>query len=172
MQQKAAQTDRQLLGHFISINCRHEIKNNKPKLKASPVGIARTIKAVIAHMKRYGPRGVPNGFVEAQKLVNGKTPCLPHSRIILDLPRATEIMFPKELRAIRKFNPRTLPLSPRTFVNHRLAVVSFEFCNSCLDTAANQDTFVSMYKTYTVNRANEAFFLSDLTGFFGGNESA
>ena len=31
---------------------------------------------VRTHFTKYGPRGVPKGFVETQKLVKGKTPCL------------------------------------------------------------------------------------------------
>lgn len=46
------------------------------KLKASPAGGARIITIVNAHFKAYGPKGVPNGFVEVQKLVHGRTPCL------------------------------------------------------------------------------------------------
>ena len=32
---------------------------------------------VTAHLTKYGPIGVPNGFVDAQNLGNGNTPCLP-----------------------------------------------------------------------------------------------
>lgn len=46
------------------------------KLKASPAGGARIITIVNAHFKTYGPKGVPNGFVDVQKLVHGRTPCL------------------------------------------------------------------------------------------------
>lgn len=31
---------------------------------------------VSTHLTKYGPRGVPKGFVETQKLVKGNTPCL------------------------------------------------------------------------------------------------
>lgn len=32
---------------------------------------------VTAHFTKKGPIGVPNGFVDAQNLGNGSTPCLP-----------------------------------------------------------------------------------------------
>lgn len=51
-------------------------EENEPKLKASPAGGARIIKTVVAHLTPYGPRGVPNGQVEVQNEVNGRTPCL------------------------------------------------------------------------------------------------
>lgn len=31
---------------------------------------------VSTHFTKYGPKGVPKGFVETQKLVKGNTPCL------------------------------------------------------------------------------------------------
>lgn len=31
---------------------------------------------VMAHLKTYGPRAVPNGRVDAQKRGKGRTPCL------------------------------------------------------------------------------------------------
>lgn len=37
-----------------------------PKLKASPAGGARIMIKVVVHIKTYGPRGVPNGFVYVQ----------------------------------------------------------------------------------------------------------
>lgn len=33
---------------------------------------------VNAHFTKYGPRGVPKGRVDVQKLVQGRTPCLSH----------------------------------------------------------------------------------------------
>lgn len=116
-----------------------------PKLNASPVGIARIIKIVIQNWKMYGPRVVPKGLVDAQKLVNGNTPCLPHSRIIRDLPRAPDNIFPNELKAMRKFKPRTRSLLPRTFLNHKLAVVRLACLRSYLAIPAYHETLVNMY---------------------------
>lgn len=47
-----------------------------PKLNASPAGGASIIMTVKLHFTKYGPSGVPNGLVEVQNEVNGKTPCL------------------------------------------------------------------------------------------------
>jgi hypothetical protein len=48
---------------------------------------------------------------------------LPHSRMSLDEPRSTASRFPKELRAIRKFNPLTALLDPNTASKKRLAAI-------------------------------------------------
>lgn len=119
-------------------------QGNVLKLKASPEGIARMTSAVIAQLKAYGPMGVPNGFVDAQKFVQGKTPCLPHSRIIRAAPMEPDTMLPNALSAIKKFSPFTRVLFPRTLLNQRLAVVSSEFSRSYFETPAYHDTFVSM----------------------------
>ena len=34
------------------------------------------MRIVMAHLTRYGPSGVPNGCVDAQKRGKGRTPCL------------------------------------------------------------------------------------------------
>jgi hypothetical protein len=87
---------------------------------------------------------VPKGLVEDQKLVNGKTPCLPHSRTIREAPKVEEVMFPNALSAIRKFSPLTRLLSPRTLVNHKLAVVREECSKSYFETPAYQETLVNI----------------------------
>ena len=46
------------------------------KLNASPAGGAKIMRIVMAHLIRYGPSGVPNGRVDAQKRGKGRTPCL------------------------------------------------------------------------------------------------
>ena len=82
---------------------------------------------VNAHLVKYGPSGVPNGLVEAQKRGKGKTPCLPHSRITRDWPIRTAMRFPKALRAMRKLKPRTAFALPKTAVKKRLATVWPDF---------------------------------------------
>lgn len=47
-----------------------------PKVNASPAEGATIIMNVSIHLIKYGPMGVPKGFVETQKLVKGNTPCL------------------------------------------------------------------------------------------------
>lgn len=89
---------------------------------------------VINQMTTYGPSGVPNGLVDTQNVVHGRTPCRPHSLICLESPTITEIMFPREARAIKKFRPRTAAPSPNTLEKKRLAVVSSEFASSSLGT--------------------------------------
>ena len=34
------------------------------------------MRIVMAHLMKYGPSGVPNGRVDAQKRGKGRTPCL------------------------------------------------------------------------------------------------
>lgn len=116
-----------------------------PKLNASPAGIARIIKIVIPNWKIYGPRVVPKGLVDTQKSVNGMTPCLPHSRSIRDLPREPDTIFPNALKAMRKFKPRTRVLLPRTFLNHKLAVVRLACSRSYLEIPAYHETLVNIY---------------------------
>lgn len=38
--------------------------------------------SVTTHFMKYGPIGVPNGFVETQNLVNGSTPCLIAAKLV------------------------------------------------------------------------------------------
>lgn len=85
-----------------------------PKLKASPAGGPTIMMTVTSHLTKYGPSGVPNGLVDAQNSGQGRTPCRPHSLIMRDCPISTAMRFPKALRAIRKFKPRTAPLEPKT----------------------------------------------------------
>lgn len=92
-------------------------------MKASPAGIARIISAVKDQMTAYGPNVVPKGLVETQNVVQGRTPCRPHSLIRRDKPMITAIMLPKEAKAMRKLRPRTAPLLPKTFSKNRPAVV-------------------------------------------------
>jgi hypothetical protein len=47
----------------------------------------------------------------------------PHSRIIREVPINTEMRLPKELRAIKKFNPFTALPEPNTFVKNRPAEI-------------------------------------------------
>ena len=103
-------------------------------MNASPAGTARMRRAVKAQMTKYGPNGVPKGRVETQNLVKGKTPCLPASLMRRERPMMTAIMLPKDARAMRKFSPRTAPLSPKTLLKNRAAVVRSEFCSSSLGT--------------------------------------
>ena len=60
------------------------------------------MSSVKPHFRAYGARGVPNGLVDAQTRGYGRTPCRPHSRMILEDPMITEMMFPKAERAMRK----------------------------------------------------------------------
>ena len=105
-----------------------------PKVNASPAGTARMRSAVRAQMTKYGPSGVPKGRVETQNLVQGNTPCLPASLMRRESPMMTAIMLPKDARAMRKLSPRTAPLSPKTLLKNRAAVVRSEFCSSSLGT--------------------------------------
>lgn len=105
---------------------------------------------VIPHFKRYGPRGVPNGFVETQKVVKGNTPCLrtvstgslletikthrPISRIILDCPIRTANRFPKALSNTRTFRAVSAPPVPKTVVKKTPAAISSDSANSFLGT--------------------------------------
>lgn len=105
-----------------------------PKVNASPAGTARMRSAVRAQMTKYGPSGVPKGCVETQNLVKGNTPWRPASLMRRESPMITAIMLPKDARAMRKFSPRTAPLSPKTLLKNRAAVVRSEFCSSILGT--------------------------------------
>ena len=96
--------------------------------------MAKIINMVRPQMTRYGPKGVPKGLVETQNVVQGRTPCRPHSLIRRDMPIITAIMLPKEAKAMRKLRPRTAPLLPKTFVKNRLAIVSLELSISSLGT--------------------------------------
>jgi hypothetical protein len=111
-----------------------------PKVNASPAGTARMRSAVRAQMTKYGPSGVPKGCVETQNLVKGNTPCRPASLMRRESPMITAIMLPKDARAMRKFNPRTAPLSPKTLLKNRAAVVRSEFCSSSLGTVMLSDS--------------------------------
>lgn len=96
--------------------------------------MAKIINMVRPQMTRYGPKGVPKGFVETQKVVQGRTPCRPHSLIRRDMPIITAIMLPKEAKAMRKLRPRTALLSPKTLLKNRLAIVNLEPAISSLGT--------------------------------------
>lgn len=106
------------------------------KLNASPAGGAMIMITVRAHFKKYGPKGVPNGRVEVQNLVKGRTPCLPHSRSTLDCPINTAIRFPNALRQMRKFNALDAPLPPKTFWKKILAAAALDSRISSLVAAA------------------------------------
>lgn len=104
------------------------------------------------HFTKYGPSGVPNGLVEVQNEVKGKTPCLspnnglrslpkythcfitdlPHSLSIRDCPISTARRFPKALMQIRKFNALEAPPVPNTFSKKTPAATTFEFRISSL----------------------------------------
>lgn len=56
------------------------------KLNASPAGGARIMRIVRAHWAIYGPNGVSNGRVDAQKRGKGRTPCL-RIEVSLSIPR-------------------------------------------------------------------------------------
>ena len=113
------------------------VENDLLKLKASPAGGAKIIRKVRIHLTKYGPKGVPNGRVDAQKRGYGSTPCLPHSRINLDVPRSTAMRLPNELKAIRKLRPRTPLPGPKTLVKKRLAATWVEASRSALGTGRN-----------------------------------
>lgn len=98
-------------------------------------------------MTMYGPSVVPNGFVDTQNVVQGRTPCRPHSLIRRDNPMITAIMLPKDAKAMRKLSPRTALLLPKTFSKNRLAVVSFEFSISSFGTVRIAISVVTL--TYT-----------------------
>lgn len=127
-----------------------------PKVNASPAGTARMRRAVKAQITRYGPSGVPKGCVETQNLVKGNTPCRPASLMRRESPMITAIMLPKDARAMRKFNPRTAPLSPKTLLKNRAAVVRSEFCSSSLGTVMmSVSTYLRLnlgHKTYRQQR--------------------
>jgi hypothetical protein len=114
-------------------------------VNASPAGTARISSAVKAQMTKYGPSGVPKGCVETQNFVKGNTPCLPASLMRRERPMMTAIMLPKDARAMRKFSPRTAPLSPKTLLKNNAAVVRSEFCSSSLGTGR---VLVEMYLFY------------------------
>jgi hypothetical protein len=105
-----------------------------PKVKASPAGTATMSRAVKPQMTAYGPNGVPKGCVETQNLVKGNTPCRPASLILRESPIMTAIMLPKDASAMRKFNPCTALLSPKTLLKNSAAVVSLELSSSSLGT--------------------------------------
>jgi hypothetical protein len=106
---------------------------------------------VTVHFVKYGPMGVPNGFVDAQNLGYGNTPCLskrqllsvtlvnigthlPHSRMTRDCPICTAIKLPNALRAISKLKAFTPLAWPKTLVKKRLATVTPDVLMSCLGT--------------------------------------
>lgn len=119
-------------------------------MKASPAGGARITISVITYMNKKGPRVVPKGQVETQNLVNGKTPCLPHSRMIRDKPNETTTRLPNALRAIRMFRPLIALLFPNTAVKKRVATVNFPCSISSLGTvhAVRFDASESDRKAY------------------------
>lgn len=104
------------------------------KLKASPAGGAKIIMIVRSHLTKYGPRGVPSGFVEAQNRGQGRTPCRPHSRMTRDWPRSTARRLPKELRATKKLRPLTALPVPNTFSRNKLAAICFAAARSSFGT--------------------------------------
>lgn len=49
---------------------------------------------VSTHFTKYGPKGVPKGFVETQKFVKGNTPCLEvEVSIFLHQPKDHQLTF-------------------------------------------------------------------------------
>lgn len=56
------------------------------KLNASPAGGATIMMIVTIHLIRYGPSGVPKGFVDAQNLGYGRTPCLSTNFSMIEHP--------------------------------------------------------------------------------------
>lgn len=62
---------------------------------------------------------MPNGRVDAQIRGKGRTPCLPHSRMIREDPMMTEMIFPNALSAMRKLSALDEFLEPKTAVKKR-----------------------------------------------------
>jgi hypothetical protein len=134
-----------------------------PRLKASPAGGAMIINTVMAHFNKYGPIGVPNGFVVTQNLGYGSTPCLPISRMTLDWPISTVTRLPNADRMTKMFKPFAA-FSPKTAVKNRLAVVVSAVRMSAFGTAAKYATLHSMYKIATRSNETGADLLIVLTG--------
>ena len=53
---------------------------------------------VTAHLRMYGPNGVPKGFVDTQNDVKGNTPCLERTRHQLALQRPRDLQLHREVR--------------------------------------------------------------------------
>jgi hypothetical protein len=154
-------------------------------LNASPAGGARIISTVKLHFTKYGPSGVPNGLVEVQNEVKGKTPCLyssnglarlpeytpqfttnlPHSLSIRDCPISTAKRFPKALMQIRKFNAEAALPVPNTFSKKTPAATTFDSRISSLLAALKYAIFASTYRTAVKPNDSGALHFKVLTGF-------
>lgn len=127
---------------------------DSPNWNASPAGGATIMMNVMAHFSRYGPMGVPKGFVDTQKVVKGKTPWLissqqtkesygnmatdrPISRINREAPMSVARRLPYALSSTRTFNAVTAPLVPKTLVKKTDAAISFDSANSSLGTKSS-----------------------------------
>lgn len=92
------------------------------------------MRIVKPHFNPYAASGVPKGLVDPQARGQGRTPWRPHSRITLDEPMITEMMFPKAERAMRKLSALEEFLEPKTAEKNREAASCLDFRREALGT--------------------------------------
>jgi hypothetical protein len=109
---------------ITSGRCQNHKKCKRPLDKVRPQGSSEGLSRRPESRPRENSLSICNGdSVRIPSDVDLDITDLPHSRMSRDDPISTATRFPNELRAIKKFKPRTALLDPKTFVKKRLAAI-------------------------------------------------